>query len=177
MEEGSLRCDANVSLRPFGTETLGQKVEIKNMNSFKAVQRGLEYEVIRQEQILRAGGRVAMETRRWDEEKGVTVEMRGKEEAHDYRYFPEPDLPPLVLDEKYLNRMKGELPELPEKRYLRFIESYGLSPYQAEIITSSKNLADFFEDTLAHYSGSPKSKQLVDRRDLWAFKDQWEGNR
>ncbi|MDO9535387.1 MAG: Asp-tRNA(Asn)/Glu-tRNA(Gln) amidotransferase subunit GatB [Bacillota bacterium] len=156
MEEGSLRCDANISLRPSGTETLGRKVEIKNMNSFRAVQKGLEYEVIRQKQILRAGGRVAMETRRWDEEKGVTAEMRGKEEAHDYRYFPEPDLPPLMLDENFLSRMKGELPELPEKRYLRFMESYGLSPYQAEIITSSKNLADFFEDTLLHYPHSQK---------------------
>ncbi|RJX25792.1 MAG: Asp-tRNA(Asn)/Glu-tRNA(Gln) amidotransferase subunit GatB [Dethiobacter sp.] len=151
MEEGSLRCDANISLRLAGSDTLGRKVEIKNMNSFKAVQRGLEYEVNRQEEILKAGGQVAMETRRWNEERGITVEMRGKEEEHDYRYFPEPDLPPIVLNEDFIGEIRSKLPELPVQRCFRLIEEYGLSPYQAEIITSSKNLADYFEETLEHY--------------------------
>jgi aspartyl-tRNA(Asn)/glutamyl-tRNA(Gln) amidotransferase subunit B len=157
MEEGSLRCDANISLRLAGTKTLGQKVEIKNINSFKAVQKGLEYEVKRQEKVLSAGGRVAMETRRWDELRGVTVEMRSKEEEHDYRYFPEPDLPPLEIDTSFLSKIKNELPELPVDRYLRFIRNYGLLPSQAEIVVSSKSLADFFEKLLEHYSQPQKA--------------------
>jgi len=121
------------------------------MNSFKAVQRGLEYEVVRQEKILKAGGQVAMETRRWDEGKGITVEMRGKEEEHDYRYFPEPDLPSLLLEEAFLHEIRAAIPELPIPRYLRLIKEYRLSPYQAEIITSSKHLADFFEAALKYF--------------------------
>lgn len=151
MEEGSLRCDANISLRPAGSDALGRKVELKNMNSFKAVQRGLEYEINRQTEILRSGRPVVMETRRWEEEKGVTLEMRSKEEEHDYRYFPEPDLPPVVLEEQFIAGIRSRLPELPVQRLLRFIEDYGLTPYQAEIITSSKSLADFFEETLKLY--------------------------
>ncbi len=151
MEEGSLRCDANISLRPVGTDMLGNKVEIKNMNSFRAVQRGLEYEVNRQEKILRAEGQVALETRRWSEEKGMTVEMRSKGEEHDYLYFPEPDLPPIVLDEGFIKDTKNELPELPVQRCFRLMGEDGLSFYQAEIITASKDLADFFEETLKLY--------------------------
>ncbi|NMB41691.1 MAG: Asp-tRNA(Asn)/Glu-tRNA(Gln) amidotransferase subunit GatB [Firmicutes bacterium] len=149
MEEGSLRCDANISLRPAGTKSLGRKVEIKNMNSFRAVQRGLEYEVGRQKEILKAGGTVALETRRWSEEDGATIEMRSKEEdEHDYLFFPEPDLPPLILSEEFIGAVKSKLPELPVDRYFRLMEEQGISPYQAEIITSSREMADFFEETL-----------------------------
>ncbi|MEW5921270.1 MAG: Asp-tRNA(Asn)/Glu-tRNA(Gln) amidotransferase subunit GatB [Bacillota bacterium] len=151
MEEGSLRCDANISLRPWGAEKLGQKVEIKNMNSFKAVQRGLEYEAKRQAEILAKGGRVSQETRRWHEDEGVTSEMRSKEQEQDYRYFPEPDLPPLVVDEILLGRIRRELPELPLPRYRRFINDYELTPYQAEVITSDRDLADFYEETVKIY--------------------------
>ncbi|HAP31746.1 MAG TPA: Asp-tRNA(Asn)/Glu-tRNA(Gln) amidotransferase GatCAB subunit B [Firmicutes bacterium] len=147
MEEGSLRCDANISLRPHGTKELGQKVEIKNMNSFKAVQRGLEYEVERQAAILNQGGRINQETRRWHEDKGVTSEMRTKEKDHDYRYFPEPDLPPLVVDAALLSKIRSNMPELPEFRYRRFTADYALSHYQAGIIISDPYLADFFEET------------------------------
>ncbi len=155
MEEGSLRCDANVSLRVRGAEELGRKVEIKNMNSFKAVQKGLEYEVQRQESILQAGGTVFQETRRWAEEQAVTLEMRSKEEEQDYRYFPEPDLPPLVIDEHMLRQAAAAIPELPVQRNRRLIEIYGITPYQAEILTSSKKLADYFEETLQfhHHPG------------------------
>ncbi len=148
MEEGSLRCDANVSLRAQGTEELGRKVEIKNMNSFKAVQKGLEYEVQRQESILQAGGTVFQETRRWVEEQAITLEMRSKEEEQDYRYFPEPDLPPLVINELMLRQAAAAIPELPVQRNRRLIEAYGITPYQAEVLTSSKKLADYFEETL-----------------------------
>jgi len=151
MEEGSLRCDANISLRPVGSDLLGHKVELKNMNSFKAVQKGLEYEIARQTEILRSGQQVFMETRRYEEERGITLEMRGKEKEHDYRYFPEPDLPPLVLEEQFIAGIKKGLPELPLQRLQRFMDDYGLTPYQAEIIISSKSLADFYEETLKLY--------------------------
>lgn len=156
MEEGSLRCDANISLRPQGSESLGQKVEIKNMNSFKSVQRGLQHEVLRQTKILDKGGRVSQETRRWIEDKGVTSEMRSKEKEQDYRYFPEPDLPPIVVDDTMLKRIRAALPELPVARYQRLMSNYGLSPYQAEIITSERSLADFFEETLQSYTQPQK---------------------
>lgn len=156
MEEGSLRCDANISLRPRGTEALGQKVEIKNMNSFKAVQRGLDHEVVRQTKVLDKGGRVPQETRRWHEDKGITSEMRSKEKEQDYRYFPEPDLPPVVVDDAMLKNIRSTLPELPVRRYQRLIADYGLSSYQAEIITAERSLADFFEETLYHYSHPQK---------------------
>ncbi len=151
MEEGSLRCDANISLRPWGSETLGQKVEIKNMNSFKAVQRGLEYEVKRQAEILDRGGRINQETRRWHEDKGMTDEMRSKEGEQDYRYFPEPDLPPVIVEDSLLTRIGTELPELPLPRYRRLLAEYGLTPYQAEIITGDRDLADFYEETVRIY--------------------------
>lgn len=157
MEEGSLRCDANISLRPWGVEKLGQKVEIKNMNSFKAVQRGLEFEVNRQTEILNKGGRISQETRRWHEDEGTTSEMRSKEQEQDYRYFPEPDLPPLIVDEALLVRISGELPELPLARYRRLINDYALTPYQAEIITGDRDLADFYEETVKIHAEPQKA--------------------
>ncbi len=156
MEEGSLRCDANISLRPRGVEELGRKVEIKNMNSFKAVQKGLEYEVKRQESILQQGGAIAQETRGWEEEEGITYEMRSKEEEQDYRYFPEPDLPPLLLSESMIDEFRKEIPELPAERSQRFVLSHGLTPYQAEILTGSKKMADYFEAALKHYNQPQK---------------------
>ncbi|MGH7340229.1 MAG: Asp-tRNA(Asn)/Glu-tRNA(Gln) amidotransferase subunit GatB, partial [Candidatus Rokuibacteriota bacterium] len=145
MEEGSLRCDANVSLRPRGAAELGTKVEIKNLNSFRNVQRALEFEVQRQARALDAGERIVQETRLWDADRGYTRPMRSKEYAHDYRYFPEPDLVPLVLDAEVVARSRSELPELPRARRERFVEAYRLPPYDAAILTQSKALADYYE--------------------------------
>lgn len=156
MEEGSLRCDANISLRPVGQKELGTKTELKNMNSFRGVQRGLEYEEKRQAKVLSAGGKITQETLRWNEEQGVTVSMRGKEEAHDYRYFPDPDLVDIVVEQELIDKIKSGLPEMPEERKIRYIENYGLTEYDADIITSSKALADFFEETL-EYAKDAKS--------------------
>jgi aspartyl-tRNA(Asn)/glutamyl-tRNA(Gln) amidotransferase subunit B len=149
MEEGSLRCDANVSVRPVGETRLGVKTEIKNMNSFRSVQRALEYEAARQIGILRAGGSITQETRGWVEAKGITVSQRSKEQAHDYRYFPEPDLPPLVLSAEWVEGIRARMPELPEAKRLRFIAQYGLSAYDAEVLTSERALADYFEQAVA----------------------------
>lgn len=148
MEEGSLRCDANISLRPHGQAALGTKAEIKNLNSFRSVQRGIEYEVIRQEDILDDGGRVIQETRTWDENKGVTASMRSKEQAHDYRYLPEPDLVPIVVDPARVAEIRANLPELPDARRQRLMNDYGLSEYDAGIITSSKAVADYFDQSV-----------------------------
>lgn len=156
MEEGSLRCDANVSVRPVGSDRFGTKTEIKNMNSFKALQRALTYEVERQIEVLESGGRIVQETRTWDEGKGVTLSMRSKEEAHDYRYFPEPDLPPLVIDREWVKRIYASLPELPSERKTRYVREYGLSDYDAKVLTSSKDLADYYEECLKHFN-DPKT--------------------
>ena len=156
MEEGSLRCDANVSVRPAGAETLGVKTEVKNLNSFRHVQRALEYEIERQTGVLRAGGRVDHETRLWDAAAGRTVTMRGKEEAHDYRYFPEPDLPPLELSPEWIEEIGRSLPELPDARRRRFVEQYALPDYDAALLTQSSDLATYFEATAAR-SGNPKA--------------------
>jgi len=145
MEEGSLRCDANVSLRPRGSSELGTKVEIKNMNSFKNVQRALEFEVRRQAEALEAGERLVQETRLWDAERGYTRSMRSKEFAHDYRYFPEPDLVPLRIDRAWVDAIRAGLPELPRQRRQRFLRQYGLPAYDAELLTHSQALADYFE--------------------------------
>jgi len=145
MEEGSLRCDANVSLRPRGGSELGTKVEIKNLNSFRNVQRALEYEVRRQSEELGAGRRIAQETRLFDADRGVTHSMRSKEYAHDYRYFPEPDLVPLELDPAWVESIRSALPELPRARRQRFVSQYGLPPYDAEILTQSRALAEYYE--------------------------------
>jgi len=145
MEEGSLRCDANVSLRPRGGSELGTKVEIKNLNSFRNVQRALEYEVRRQSEELGAGRRIAQETRLFDADRGVTHSTRSKEYAHDYRYFPEPDLVPLELDPAWVESIRSALPELPRARRQRFVSQYGLPPYDAEILTQSRALAEYYE--------------------------------
>jgi aspartyl-tRNA(Asn)/glutamyl-tRNA(Gln) amidotransferase subunit B len=148
MEEGSLRCDANISLRSPGAPALGTKVEIKNMNSFRNVQRALEFEVRRQAEALGRGQRIVQETRLWDAERGHTRSMRSKEFAHDYRYFPEPDLPPLRLDRIWVEEIRAALPELPAARRQRFVAEYGLPAYDAEVLTQSRALADYFEETV-----------------------------
>ncbi|GBF77121.1 aspartyl/glutamyl-tRNA amidotransferase subunit B [Paenibacillus sp. 598K] len=150
MEEGSLRCDANISLRPYGQEKFGTRAELKNMNSFRGVQRGLEYEQWRQAEVLDSGGEVVQETRRWDEAQGKTLSMRGKEEAHDYRYFPDPDLVLMRIDEDWKARVRASIPELPDARKARYQADYGLSSYDADVITASKKLADFFEESLQY---------------------------
>lgn len=150
MEEGSLRCDANISLRKRGDTTFGAKTEIKNMNSFRAVQRGLEFEEKRQAHVLDQGRTLVQETRRYNEADGTTISMRSKEEAHDYRYFPEPDLVRLTIDDAWKERVKASIPELPDSRQKRYVEQYGLPRYDAGVITASKSLADFFEDCLEH---------------------------
>jgi aspartyl-tRNA(Asn)/glutamyl-tRNA(Gln) amidotransferase subunit B len=150
MEEGSLRCDANISLRPYGQEKFGTRAELKNMNSFRGVQRGLEYEEYRQAEVLRSGGEVVQETRRWDEAQGKTLAMRGKEQAHDYRYFPDPDLVSLYIDDAWKASVQSSIPELPDARKARYASEYGLPGYDAEVITSSMKLADFFEESLQY---------------------------
>ncbi|MEW4372470.1 Asp-tRNA(Asn)/Glu-tRNA(Gln) amidotransferase subunit GatB [Paenibacillus kandeliae] len=156
MEEGSLRCDANISLRPVGQEKLGTRAELKNMNSFRGVQRGLEYEQLRQAQILDDGELVVQETRRWDETQGKTISMRGKEESHDYRYFPDPDLVTLHIDQEWKDRVRASIPELPDARQARYASEYGLPAYDAAVVTSSKPLADLFEESL-NYTKDAKS--------------------
>ena len=151
MEEGSLRCDANVSLRPKGAQELGTRTEIKNVNSFRNVQHAIEYEIERQAEVLESGGRVVQETRLFDANRGVTQPMRSKEEAHDYRYFPEPDLVPLCIDQGWIERVRQDLPELPEVRRQRFVTHYGLPDYDAEVLTASKALADYYEATVRLY--------------------------
>ncbi|WP_027356395.1 Asp-tRNA(Asn)/Glu-tRNA(Gln) amidotransferase subunit GatB [Desulfofundulus thermocisternus] len=151
MEEGSLRCDANVSVRPKGSREFGTKTEIKNMNSFKALQRALAYEVERQIAVLEEGGRIIQETRTWDESKGVTLPMRSKEEAHDYRYFPEPDLVPLIIDRRWVEEIRATLPELPDERRNRYIKRYDLPAYDATVLTATKEMADYFEECVALY--------------------------
>lgn len=146
MEEGSLRCDANVSLRPQGAETFGTKAEIKNLNSFRGVEKAIQYEIQRQTEVLAQGGRIVQETRLWDSELAATRSMRSKEEAHDYRYFPEPDLVPIVISEGLIARLKASLPELPQVRLDRFMKAYGLSEYDASVLTADRALADFFEE-------------------------------
>ncbi|ACL68995.1 Asp-tRNA(Asn)/Glu-tRNA(Gln) amidotransferase subunit GatB [Halothermothrix orenii] len=156
MEEGSLRCDANVSIRPVGQEEFGTKTELKNMNSFRAVERALEYEVERQKKVLARGDKVVQETRTWDEKLNKTISMRGKEEAHDYRYFPEPDLVPLEVDKGWVEEIKSKLPELPRARKERFVKEYGLPEYDAGVLTDSRSLADFFEEVVKAYD-DPKT--------------------
>ena len=143
MEEGSFRCDANLSLRQKGVK--GRRTELKNMNSFRHVQKALEYEIERQQDILESGGEVIQETRLWNENEGKTYPLRSKEESHDYRYFPEPDLLPLVVDQERLDAIRANLPELPDEKMKRFIDQYGLPRYDSEVLTSSRKLADYFE--------------------------------
>jgi aspartyl-tRNA(Asn)/glutamyl-tRNA(Gln) amidotransferase subunit B len=149
MEEGSLRCDANVSIRPAGATALGTKAEVKNVNSFRYLQKALEYEIERQIDLVESGGRVVQETRLFDSATGRTHSMRSKEEAHDYRYFPEPDLPPLIVDQARVDRVRASMPELPEARRQRFVDTYGIPVYDAGVLTQSSGLADYFEATVA----------------------------
>ena len=156
MEEGSLRCDANISLAPKG-ERMGTKAELKNMNSFKEIREGLTAEIKRQSHLLDKGEKIIQETRLWDAEKRRTRSMRSKEEAHDYRYFPEPDLLPLEIDRKWQQKLKAKLPEMPQERRQRFVAKYGLPPYDAGVLTESRNLADYFEECLRSF---PYHKQV-----------------
>ena len=156
MEEGSLRCDANVSIRPAGQTMLGTKAEVKNVNSFRYLQKALEYEIDRQIELLDRGDQVAQETRLWDSATGRTQPMRSKEEAHDYRYFPEPDLPPVVIDAARVEAVRASMPELPEARRRRFVAAYGLPEYDAGVLTQSAALADYFEQVAAA-AGNPKA--------------------
>jgi len=148
MEEGSLRCDANISIRPKGEKKLGVKVELKNMNSFKAVRDGLSYEAKRQSELMGKKEKIVQETRLWDENKGITMPMRTKEETHDYRYFPEPDLVPFSVSTQEIEKIKQSLPELPQAKKKRFITEYSLSAYDADVLTREVEVSDFFEDTL-----------------------------
>ncbi|MEW6172033.1 MAG: Asp-tRNA(Asn)/Glu-tRNA(Gln) amidotransferase subunit GatB [Bacillota bacterium] len=156
MEEGSLRVDANVSVRPAGSREFGTRTEIKNVNSFRSLQRALAYEVERQIAVIEEGGRVVQETRTWDEAKGVTLPLRSKEEAHDYRYFPEPDLPPLVITREWVEQINSALPELPDARRRRYISEYGLPAYDAGVLTNTREIGDYFEDCLKTYP-NPKT--------------------
>ena len=149
LEEGSFRCDANISLRPKGTDTLGTRAEIKNLNSFKNVEKALHYEIMRQQEILADGGQVVQETRLWNLDKGRTDAMRGKEEAHDYRYFPDPDLLPLEIDTNWIEEVQKSLPELPDAKKSRFMDQYQLPEYDAALLTTARELADYFEACVA----------------------------
>ncbi len=157
LEEGSFRCDANVSIMPMGSKTFGTRTELKNLNSFKNVEKAILYEISRQKEILMEGGEIVLETRLWDAAKNRTTSMRSKEEAHDYRYFPDPDLLPLVIDDEWIALVKKSLPELPETKKKRFINQYGLPPYDAAFLTSDWNLADFFEKCVKTF---PDPKQV-----------------
>jgi aspartyl-tRNA(Asn)/glutamyl-tRNA(Gln) amidotransferase subunit B len=150
MEQGSLRCDVNISIRPAGQKEFGTKAELKNMNSFSSVLKATEYEEQRQIEVLSSGGTIVQETRRWDEAGRKTLSMRSKEEAHDYRYFPDPDLVALYIDEEWKARIRATIPELPDARKARYVNDYALPLYDAEVITSSKKLADLFDESLSY---------------------------
>jgi aspartyl-tRNA(Asn)/glutamyl-tRNA(Gln) amidotransferase subunit B len=157
MEEGSFRCDANVSVRPAGQEAFGTKAELKNMNSFRNVEKALEYEIRRQSELIEDGGNVVQETRLWDANAGRTVSMRRKEEAHDYRYFPDPDLLPLIVEDSWVEELRGTIPELPAEKIARLERQYGIPRYDAGILASVRALAEFFEASAAIYGGNPKT--------------------
>jgi aspartyl-tRNA(Asn)/glutamyl-tRNA(Gln) amidotransferase subunit B len=154
MEEGSFRCDANVSVRPKGQKEFGTRAELKNMNSFRHVEKALEYEIKRQIALLEEGAEVVQETRLWDATQGITVSMRGKEEAHDYRYFPDPDLVPLRINDAWIEEIRKSLPELPDGKKERFVRDYGIPEYDAEVLTTSKALAKYFEECVSLFSDS-----------------------
>jgi aspartyl-tRNA(Asn)/glutamyl-tRNA(Gln) amidotransferase subunit B len=151
LEEGSFRCDANVSIRPAGEAKLGTRVELKNINSFRFVEKAIAYEIERQAEVLDGGGRIVQETRGWNEDKGITFSMRSKEEAQDYRYFPDPDLPPLRLEESFVSAVRALMPELPSAKRLRFTAEMGLTPYAAQVLTAHPQVATFFEEAAARY--------------------------
>ena len=175
MAQGSMRCDANVSIRPVGQEEFGTRTEIKNINSFKFVERAINYEVQRQKDVLEDGGRIVQETRLYDADKDETRSMRSKEVANDYRYFPEPDLLPIVIDDAYIEAIRATLPELPDKRGARFVSEYGLSDYDAGVLVATREMADYFETT-AKLSGDAKHAANWVSQDLQALlnKHGWE---
>jgi len=156
MQEGSFRCDANVSVRPVGQAEFGTRAEIKNLNSFRFVERAIDYEVERQIALIESGGKVVQETRLYDADKGETRSMRAKEEANDYRYFPDPDLLPLLIERSFVEAVRGELPELPDEKKARFIDQYGLSAYDAGVLTASREMGDFYEQVVTTVGGEPK---------------------
>ncbi|MDA8347258.1 MAG: Asp-tRNA(Asn)/Glu-tRNA(Gln) amidotransferase subunit GatB [Pseudomonadota bacterium] len=156
MQEGSFRCDANVSVRPVGTEKFGTRAEIKNINSFRYVEKAIQYEAARQIELIESGGKVVQETRLWDPDKGETRSMRSKEEANDYRYFPDPDLLPLEIDAAYIEAVREALPELPDAKAARFVAAYGLSAYDALVLTASRELADYYEAVVRAVPEQPK---------------------
>ncbi len=167
MEEGSFRCDANISVRPEGSDELGAKVEVKNMNSFRSVHAALEYETGRQIRMAREGERIEQETRGWVDDRGVTVSQRSKEYASDYRYFPEPDLPLVVIEPGWVDEIRATLPELPQAKKARFIDQYALSSYDAGLLTTSKGTADFFETVLETGPGSPETRPWAKSVSNW----------
>ncbi len=156
MQEGSFRCDANVSVRPKGSDRFGTRAEIKNLNSFRFVEKAINYEIERQIELLESGGQVMQETRLYDPDRGETRSMRSKEEANDYRYFPDPDLLPLELDPEYIEAVRADLPELPDEKAARFMRDYGLSEYDAGVLTASRELASFYEEVVGRLGGEPK---------------------
>ena len=161
LEEGSFRCDANVSIRPKGTQSLGTRTELKNLNSFKHVEKALQYEINRQKEVIMDGGKIVQETRLWDPDKNKTTSMRGKEEAHDYRYFPDPDLLPLVIDDEWIEVVNKSLPELPAAKKKRFMEQYELPAYDAQLLTSDRALADYFENCTLEFPQPKKVSNWV----------------
>ncbi len=161
MEEGSLRCDVNVSLKPKGSKQFGQKVEIKNLNSFKSVKLALEYEIERQKKMLSQDERIVQETRLWDADRNITFSMRSKEEAHDYRYFPEPDLPPIEISGEFIEQLKKELPELPHEKRVRFMQQYGLPEYDAQVLTATRQLAAYYEAVVADGAHPKKASNWI----------------
>jgi len=168
MEEGSLRCDANVSIRLKGAEKFGTRTELKNINSFRFVRKAIDYELNRQAEVLESGGRIVQETRLWNSDEERTVSMRSKEEAHDYRYFPDPDLPLLVLDSDWLENVRKSMIELPAARRTRFVTAYAMSDYDAGVLTMTRALAEFFDET-ARLSGHPKAAANWIMGDLLRF--------
>jgi len=161
LQEGSFRCDANVSIRPKGTHPLGTRTELKNLNSFKHVEKALQYEISRQKEVIMDGGQIVQQTRLWDPDKNKTASMRGKEEAHDYRYFPDPDLLPLVIDDEWIEAVKKSLPELPAAKKKRFMEQYELPAYDAQLLTSDRALADYFENCTLEFPQPKKVSNWV----------------
>jgi aspartyl-tRNA(Asn)/glutamyl-tRNA(Gln) amidotransferase subunit B len=169
MQEGSFRCDANVSVRPVGSEKFGTRAEIKNINSFRYVEKAILYEVARQIEVIENGGKVVQETRLFDPDKGETRSMRSKEEANDYRYFPDPDLLPVLLTDTYVSEVRGTMPELPDQKAARFVQQYGLSVYDAGVLTASRELADYYETVVRELGGEAKLAANWVNGDLAAF--------
>ena len=161
MEQGSLRCDVNLSLRPVGQKEFGTRAEIKNLNSFRAVERVIKYEIDRQTDILEDGGKVVQETRTWDDGKGMTFSLRSKEDSDEYRYFPDPDLTPIIVTDAYVEELRASLPEMPQAKRARMIEEDGLPAYDAGVITASKALADFYDGVRAHYDDAKKISNWI----------------